>query len=291
MKTFSFLLFLSISLISGAQEPDSSSALFNLREAERNFARASASFGRKEAFQEYLAKGSIIFTDKWITNGKEFWQNRKAAPSILKWEPEFMDISQSLDFGISTGPWESQEYRPYTRPLTNGYFLSVWEKQQGVWKVILDAGIVTPPDLNHLHTFSYPPDSDRKINSNKKINSINKEKDKSAKNELLKEEVKLLDSWKSNNVSEYMSFLSNDARLMLNGYLPLTDSDSVKVWISKRDRTVLWLSEGAGIARSGDLGFTYGYLQKAGQSNGNYVRIWKKYSGGWKILIEMMNPS
>ena len=96
-------MLLSISFMLGAQEPDSSSALFNLREAERNFARASASFGRKEAFQEYLAKGSIIFTDKWITNGKEFWQNRKAAPSILKWEPEFMDISESLDFGISTG--------------------------------------------------------------------------------------------------------------------------------------------------------------------------------------------
>jgi hypothetical protein len=285
MRTVLFLLFLSISLISVAQEPDSSSALFNLREAERNFARASASFGRKEAFQEYLAKGSIIFTDKWITNGKEFWQNRKAAPSILKWEPEFMDISESLDFGISTGPWEAQEYRPYTRPLANGYFLSVWEKQQGVWKVILDAGIVTPPDLTHVHTFSSPSVSDRKINS------INIATGKKAAEELVQQEVKFLDSWKSNNVSEYMSFLSPDARMMLNGHLPVTDNDSVKSWISKRDRAVLWASEGSGIARSGDLGFTYGYLQKSGQAAGNYVRIWKKFSEGWKIIIEMMNPS
>jgi hypothetical protein len=267
----------------GAQEPDSSSALFNLREAERNFARASASFGRKEAFQEYLATRSIIFTDKWITNGKEFWQKRKAAPSILKWEPEFMDISQSLDFGISTGPWEAQEYRPYTKPLAYGYFLSVWEKQQGVWKVILDAGIATPPLPDHIHTFTFPSD--------RKINSIIKEADKNAADQLVKEELKLLDSWKTNNVSEYMSFLSPDARMMLNGHLPVTDTDSVKASISKRDRSILWSSEGAGIAKSDDLGFTYGYLQKSGQSSGNYVRIWKKLPEGWKIIIEMLNPS
>src|SRR5664280_2588226 len=100
-----------------AQEPDSTSALFSLRETEKNFARSSVMIGRNAAFAEYFADESVIFTDRWITNGKQFSKNQKASPVVLKWEPEFMDISGSRDFGISTGPWEVQEYRPNTLPL------------------------------------------------------------------------------------------------------------------------------------------------------------------------------
>ena len=128
-----------------AQEPDSSSALFRMRDAERNFARASVMFGRNTAFAENFAEESVIFTDRWLTNGKQFSKDRKPTPIVLKWEPEFMDISDSRDFGISTGPWEAQEYRPNTVPVSTGYFLTVWKMQtDGVWKVILDAGSTYP---------------------------------------------------------------------------------------------------------------------------------------------------
>jgi len=103
-----------------AQEPDSSSALFSMRDAERNFARSSVMYGRNTAFVENFAEESVIFTDRWLTNGKQFSKERKPTPVVLKWEPEFMDISGSRDFGISTGPWEAQEYRPNTAPLSNG---------------------------------------------------------------------------------------------------------------------------------------------------------------------------
>ena len=103
-----------------AQEPDSSSALFSMRDAERNFARSSVMYGRNTAFVENFTEESVIFTDRWLTNGKQFSKERKPTPVVLKWEPEFMDISGSRDFGISTGPWEAQEYRPNTAPLSNG---------------------------------------------------------------------------------------------------------------------------------------------------------------------------
>src|SRR5664279_2559845 len=143
-KSILLLSFLTITAVS-AQEPDSSSALFQMRETERNFARASIMHGRNSAFIEYFAEEAVIFTDHWLTNGRQFWKGLNERPVALKWEPEFMDISKSLDFGISTGPWEVQEYRPYTAALATGYFLTVWKKQSdNKWKVILDAGSESP---------------------------------------------------------------------------------------------------------------------------------------------------
>ena len=155
MKTL-FIIPLLLATSLAAQEPDSTSSLFNMREAERNFAKASVMIGRNAAFTENFAEESVIFTDKWLTNGKQFWLGRKPAAVVLKWEPEFMDIAGSGDFGISTGPWESQEYRPNTEPLSTGYFLTVWKKDSnGTWKVILDAGSSTPPKTSMPHSFSY----------------------------------------------------------------------------------------------------------------------------------------
>jgi ketosteroid isomerase-like protein len=157
-----FPLLLTTSLM--AQQPDSSSAIFSMREAEQNFAKASVMFGRNAAFVENFAEESIIFTDKWITSGKQFSKERKAAPFILKWEPEYMDIADSRDFGISTGPWELQEYRPGTPPLFTGYFLTVWKRElDGTWKVILDGGGTTPFRKDPKHSFSFPVGADKGV--------------------------------------------------------------------------------------------------------------------------------
>src|SRR5512133_1092027 len=157
-----FPLLLATSL--SAQEPDSTSSLFSMREAERNFAKASVMIGRNAAFAENFAEESVIFTDKWITDGKQFWQGRKPAAVVLKWEPEFIDIAGIRDFGIRTGPWEAQEYRPNTEPMSTGYFLTVWKKtSDGTWKVILDAGSSTPPKTNMPHSFSFPEGADKPV--------------------------------------------------------------------------------------------------------------------------------
>lgn len=281
------LLFLSSSLL--AQEPDSSSALFSMREAERNFARASVMYGRNASFAENFAELSALFTDKWINNGKQFSKDRKASPVVLKWEPEFMDISASRDFGISTGPWEAQEYRPNTSPLATGYFLTVWKKQSdGTWKVILDAGSETPVKQGSLHSFSFPSGADKSIPDPTVINV-----ELSCK-ELLDREKQILTEWqKSQVISTYTSFFAPNARIQRNKHLPTTNPDTINVWIAHMDKTLIWKSVGAGAATSGDLGYTYGILVNSGKpdvTKGHYVRIWKKQPGAnWNIVLEMMN--
>ena len=272
-----------------AQEPDSSSALFSLREAERIFAKESVMIGRNEAFVKNFAEESAIFTDKWITNGKQFSKERKASPLVLKWEPEFLDISASGDFGISTGPWEVQEYRPNTAALATGYFLTVWKKQsEGEWKVILDGGSETPAVMNPQHTISFPSGADKAVKNPPVVNTGFLSK------ELSDRDKQILAIWeKSPLPSTYISFLERDARIQLKGHLPTTNKDTINSFINSFDKTLIWETSGSGAASSGDLGYTYGLLKILGAPKvrkGHYVRIWKKLSGdSWKIELEMMN--
>jgi ketosteroid isomerase-like protein len=285
MKTL-FLLPLLITSSVLAQEPDSSSALFGMREAERNFAKASVMIGRNAAFTEYFAEESVIFTDKWITNGKQFSKEGKPSPIVLKWEPEFMDIADSRDFGISTGPWEVQEYRPNTPPLFTGYFLTVWKKQAtGEWKVILDGGSSTPVANGPKHKFTFPSGADKGIASRAAMNT------EQLKKELLEKDTQFQAEWKK-NISAYASFLTPDARILFSGHLPITNTDTIKSWVNQLDKSLTWQPAGAGAASSGDLGFTYGLIktQKDEIIKGHYVLIWRKRPGSsWHIILEMMN--
>lgn len=268
-----------------AQEPDSSSALFGMREAERNFARSSVMFGRNAAFVENLADEAILFTDKWITNGKQASINRKPSPFILKWEPEFMDIADSRDFGVSTGPWEIQEYRPNTAALATGYFLTAWKKQSdGKWKVILDGGSSTPVPGGPKHMFSFPSGADKVI-TNPPVMDVEQ-----LKKDLLNMDSRFQAQWEKSH-SAFISF--PEARIQFNGHLPTANSDTIRSLYSKLDKSIIWQSSGAGAASSGDMGFTYGLIIQPGKpekTSGHYVRIWKKQPGtDWKIIVEMIN--
>jgi hypothetical protein len=272
-----------------AQEPDSSSALFSLREAERNFARESVMIGRNAAFAKNFAEESILYTDRWITNGKQFSGERKAVPVVLKWEPEYIDISDSRDFGISTGPWEAQEYRPNTESVATGYYLTVWKKQSdGGWKVILDGGSTTPALKNPKHSFSFPAGADKSVPNPPAISAEKLTK------ELFDRENQFASEWGRNPIaSTYKSFLTHETRLQLSGHLPTTNTDSLNVLIAGLDRKMIWKPVGAGAATSGDLGFTYGMLENTETPKaikGHYVRIWRKtFNSSWKIILEMMN--
>jgi len=287
---YSLLLSLLIGTSLMAQEPDSSSAIFSMREAERDFAKASAATGRNAAFSEYFAERSYLYTTHWISNGKQYSRERKASPVILKWEPEFMDISSSGDFGVSTGPWEAQEYRPNTAPIATGYFLTVWKKQaDGKWKVLLDGGSETPVTKNLTHRFSFPAGAD------KIANNISMKSAGTGSTDLLTIEKQLMSEWsKKPGPESYIPFLASNSRIQVKGHLPSADSDTIRALLGRLSKTTLWRTEGSDVASSGDLGFTYGILttnEGKEASKGHFVRIWKKDPGtAWKIIIEMINP-
>lgn len=60
-----------------------------------------------------------------------------------------------------------------------------------------------------------------------------------------------------------------------------------------------WKPVGAELARSGELGYTYGtYVFRKSEPGkedvtryGKYVTIWRKESGGWKVAADIGTPS
>ena len=281
------IVLLLIPLTVQAQEPDSTSALYGMLVAERNFARESVANGRNAAFLKNMAEGSVIFTDSWITSGLKYFEERESSPYVLKWEPEYMDLAASADFGISTGPWEMQEYRPNTTPVSTGYFLTVWRKDNsGQWKAILDAGISTPPVSGTPHLISFPPAA-----GNIK-GEFTGDMSSGTAMEISEAEKMALGKWVMDPTADtYLTFLTGGIRMLNNGHLPATDKDLINKWITQGGRSLVWITAGSGAARSGDIGYTYGYFQDAadpGKNTGHYVRIWKKQpDNSWLIDLEM----
>lgn len=275
-----------------AQNPDSASALFELRRAEQSFAMMSAASGRQAAFAEFIAEEGVIFRGDVIKNGKQYWKEQKPQPLVLKWEPEFQDVAASGDYGYSIGPWELQEYRPYTAPLAYGYFLSVWEKQSdGRWQAILDTGTGGGTKReNHTLTYSFPPNAD-KPKSYQPVKDL-----AAAKAELSKLDHALLKSWNAKPESATLiAMLAPDAHVMRRGHAPLTNLDSIKTVLKADTATFNWKSLEANVApQSGDMGFTYGiceFKNTEGKSQKTvYVRIWKRQAHGeWKIVVDLLH--
>ncbi len=85
------------------------------------------------------------------------------------------------------------------------------------------------------------------------------------------------------------------------GYLSYYADDAVEVpnVLDNKDNHLTWSPVGAGIAASGDLGYTYGTYEfrskdkdgKPAVNHGKYTTIWKKQKdgGSWKVALDMGN--
>ena len=99
----------------------------------------------------------------------------------------------------------------------------------------------------------------------------------------------------------YLSYYAEDAVEVPNGGAILQGKPEIAKtmgFLDSPDNHLTWAPVGAGIAASGDLGYTYGTYEfsakdKAGKpvvSHGKYATIWKKQKdGGWKVALDMGN--
>lgn len=279
-----FLMAFLASFLNNAEEPKKDKELMELVEAERNFAKESAMFGRKKAFVDNLASECLVFNDKWISKGREFFNERKDSPTILKWEPDFADIPQSGDFGVTSGMWELQEYKPNTKPMAKGYFLSVWKKQNdGVWKVALDVGTIVPISDNEKTELSF---------SEMKLPEIISDKESAIK-EILEGEKHFQECSKNGNSTDcQISFFCQGARLIKAGSPLVKNEEEIKKNLAEIAKSIAWKIDGCDVSSSSDLGFTYGTVETIGETKfpqACFVRIWKKDNlGNWRILIELL---
>ena len=99
----------------------------------------------------------------------------------------------------------------------------------------------------------------------------------------------------------YMSYYADDAVEVPNGEAFLHGKESIAKtmgFLDQPDSHLTWAPVGAGMAASGDLGYTYGTYElsskdkdgKPSVEKGKYATIWKKQKdGSWKVALDMGN--
>ena len=95
----------------------------------------------------------------------------------------------------------------------------------------------------------------------------------------------------------FIDYLDSNGVLLRPGRLPIAGADAVDYLIQQNDNdyTLTWEPRNGAIAKSGELGYTYGvYALRPSQKDtviyGTYVSIWKKEKDGtWKYVLDSGN--
>lgn len=283
-----------LTLACGSVEPEPEVAFASLVEAERAFARSAAAIGARDAFLAFLADDAILFRPR-PTNGKEFLATQPASPGLLAWEPVFADVSRAGDLGFTTGPWF---YRPDATAgaIAHGQYFTVWKLQpDDAWKVAIDHGTydqapAEPPDQVDSPTVERP-----------EHRGVAREIDRATEIELLLERDR---AFASAVVTQGPSkaidaFFADDVRTLRNGKQPQKGIDAARAAAADKSGRLAWQVLGGDVARSGDLGYTYGeYAYEPSEASlpkelGNYVRVWRYAPGTgriWRVAVDVLVP-
>jgi ketosteroid isomerase-like protein len=288
------LLMISVCVVVLPQEQKPRPELTSLVEAERSFSRTSVAKGLRPAFIEFFADDGIRFLPHPV-NAQANFRERPAPPGpqtfTLSWDPVFADVSQAGDLGFTTGPyWVTDNAKK--QPPSYGYYFSIWRKQSdGSWKVLLDYGTdaPTPPD-----TASAPPLKSA-ANTGWRGNAMTALDDATVLANLDRETSAL--AARAGVRETYQKYLLRDARLHRAGLMPLVEENSILTFLDQQQWTdVSFEPIAAGVARSADLGYTYGRYSlrhkdaPAVLEKGYYARVWKRDGkGNWKIAMDVAN--
>jgi ketosteroid isomerase-like protein len=128
---------------------------------------------------------------------------------------------------------------------------------------------------------------------------------KKEKPSMLEEKLKLMDadrafaqlSADSGMRTAFMEYIDSNGVLLRPGRYPILGADAIDFLLQQDDKsfTMQWEPKGAGIANSGEMGYTYGlykikYNSPDTATYGTYVSVWKKQADGkWKFVLDSGN--
>ncbi len=259
-------------------------------ETERAFAHTAPEKGIRDSFLAFIADDGILFRPTAV-NGKQFLEKQQSRPGLLTWYPAYADISGAGDMGMTTGPWEFRQKSPDEQPVAFGNFMTVWRKQaDGTWKFAIDFGISYDKPDAPAAAWQLPANYNRSKTD--------------AKADVAKEQAGLLAlEQKFSKASEaqgfakaFINYAADDVRLLRERMQPIVGfkEASSALALKTGTRPLTWRPIKAEVATSGDMGFTYGSYEMLGQGkdeaqeNGNYVRVWKKIGGKWRVIMDVM---
>jgi len=258
-----------------------------LVQMERDFARAAATKGTRDAFLEFIADDGILFQPGPIS-GKKFWTERQPRKGLLSWEPIFADVSRAGDLGYTTGPWEFRPNGADDKPVAFGQYFTIWKKQSdGSWKFVLDRGVGSEKPFA-TKILLFPLNDEESTTSG----NVDRETGRAIVKKLETEFAER--SAKKGAADAFDSYLAEDARLLRENVAPAVGKNTALSLVSARLGNLSWQVTAADISASGDLGYTYGVFEfksgSAASEHGSYVHVWKKHNGKWKVVLDIMSP-
>jgi ketosteroid isomerase-like protein len=133
------LAFVLLTVAPPSSAQPSSDLAQQVREAERAFAKTMADRDHA-AFTSFLAEEAIFLGPKEVLRGRQSvaagWKRYfEGAQAPFAWEPERVEVVQSGNLAISTGPVKDPSGKRV------GTFTTTWRREQdGKWRVVLDSG-------------------------------------------------------------------------------------------------------------------------------------------------------
>jgi ketosteroid isomerase-like protein len=280
----------------GAQAPEPlPESLTQMIEAERAFAARALVVGWKDAFLDYFSPAAVGFADGQPGSAREQVAKNPDPPKDLQliWEPRFGDIAASGELGYLTGPVRNvRASRDGGKPRFSNY-ASVWKRQKdGSFKVVMDVGVNTPSAVPFPAGFTRAPHKKR----------FTGDYDDSTPPLGTADEL-LNSALKTSQLRAYRSRLAEGVRFHRQNQMPIVGVPAATKWLASQRAVSSADSRFSEVARSGDLGYTWGTFTIAprtvtaggrGQQTlniqaGFYVRVWvRERDGQWKVALDVL---
>jgi len=257
---------------------------------ERDFSRMSEEKGIRESFTEFIAEDGILFRPRAVF-GKKWMHENRLSPSttrpLLVWQPIFAGMSRAGDLGYTTGPWQFKNDIKDAKFSAFGTFMTVWKKQpDGKWKFVVDLGVSNPePKKRSLLTYGEPASGRFTIDAARGRSAL-----QDTELDFSKASVR------RGAVEAFLAYASSDVRVFRNQKQPFIGRRAAVAAWTPLATEWSWTTQFADVSKSGDIGYSYGLYEmrdKATNSvteTGNYLRVWKRVNGAWKLILDLTDP-
>jgi ketosteroid isomerase-like protein len=257
-----------------------------LVDTELAFAQAATQKGIRDSFLEFFADDAIAFNPAPIS-AKDRLRSRPARPFSeyeLRWEPRTGDIAASGELGWLTGP---STFIDHTRPNAtpqHGNYLSVWRRQaDGRWRVFIDIGSEPPLPVSFQPGFTPFPFQPKYVATEPPATS--------AAGLLAADKALNAETGMAGSAEAYAAVTTAASRLHRRGFMPPIGTAAIRSWMKDHAPGMTASTAAADVARSGELGYSYGtYDVKGAQSeHGVYVRVWQRdQAGKWFVVADVV---
>lgn len=279
-KTFVFVVGLLYSITLLGQLPNKVGGLITV---DRNAGVLSGRENPHAGLMSIVDKESSFFVPS-LVNALNYLNNRPNIPDVMSWNPNFALVSRSLDWGVTSGPFEFQKIGAIKR---YGQYVTIWRRdKKGNWKVHVRAEVENYGKGKSADMAYLEPDDQNYLKHRSKVRLGQRE-------EVVLQTDKLFSYvLKADTRAGYDEFLADDVRFYFPWQPETVGRKNVLALLTRERIEIDTEPESVGRAYSGEFAYTSGTATvglKDKVVKFNYVRVWRLMDDfQWKIILEMM---